>query len=114
MSYFPEIHKWVIPKRALLVSQAEMRQDGIRGDEGTCLWLGTKADGVARVTQVALLRGTGITKHPLNVTVSPALMREVHDVALLSKTILVGQTHTHGAFVGVDLSPTDHLYGIKV
>jgi hypothetical protein len=41
-------------------------------------------------------------------------MRQVHEQAEAVGAILVGQIHSHGRHYGVDLSPTDHAYGIHV
>src|SRR5690348_16213171 len=114
MNYFPQIDRWLIPKSALDESRKEMAQDGRRRNEGTCLWLGTRSDGVARITHVVFLRGPGVQKGPSNVQIDPELMRDVHEKAESVGRILIGQIHSHGHYYGVDFSPTDHRYGVRV
>ena len=114
MDYFPKTNKWLIPKVALDRSREEMALDGCHGNEGTSLWLGTKEHGGARLTHLVFLRGAGIHKSPLNITVAPELMREVHEQAQAVGAILIGQIHSHSRHCGVDLSPTDHTYGVRV
>src|SRR5205807_2567168 len=114
MNYFPKIDRWIIPEQALERSRDEMASDGRDGNEGTSLWLGTKQAGEARITHIVFLRGAGVYKSPLNIQVTPELMREVHESAQAVGVILIGQIHSHSRRCGVDLSPTDHAYGIRV
>jgi hypothetical protein len=114
MNYFPKTNRWLIPEAALVRSREEMALDGRQGNEGTSLWLGTKLRGEARLTHLVFLRGAGIFKSPYNIQVTPELMREVHEKALAIGAILIGQIHSHHRHCGVDLSPTDHAYGIRV
>jgi len=114
MNYFPKIKKWLIPKAALNRSREEMAVDGRVGNEGISLWLGTKDRGEAHVTNIVFLRGKGIRKSPVNIYIEPELMREVHEQARAAGVILVGQIHSHSRYCGIDLSPTDHAYGIQV
>lgn len=115
MNYFPKIDKWHIPEDAFSKSLEEMALDGVRGDEGICLWLGNREDnGNATVTHIVLLRGPGIAKSPVNIRIAPELMREVHQVAREHDVTLVGQIHSHGHDYGVSLSHTDRKYGISV
>jgi len=114
MNYFPKTNSWVIPEAALKRSKDEMAVDGEQGNEGTCLWLGIKENNVAKLTHVVLLRGDGVRKGPANVEISPELMREVHEKARALHVILIGQIHSHGQYYGVDLSLTDHRYGVQV
>lgn len=113
MTFFPPTNKWFIPFAALEESRLEMANQGERGNEGTCLWLGTKTDGHAHVSHIVLLRGDGIECHPANVIISPELMSEVHDRAIDLKLVLIGQIHTHSPLYGTDLSPVDHRYGVR-
>jgi len=114
MNYFPKINRWLIPQAALNRSREEMAQDGRRGNEGISLWLGTKKRGEARLTRIVFLRGRGIYKSPLNIQIDPELMRQVHEKAEVVGAILIGQIHSHGRHYGVNLSPTDHTYGVRV
>jgi hypothetical protein len=114
MNYFPKINKWLIPKAALDRSREEMAQDGRVGNEGISLWLGTKERGEARLTHAVFLRGNGVRKSPFNIHIEPELMREVHEHAEAAGVILIGQIHSHSRYCGIDLSPTDHAYGIHV
>jgi hypothetical protein len=114
MSYYPQVERWTIPRRALELSREEMASDGRHGDEGIALWLGTKKEGEARITHVTFLRGPAVLKSPANIQVHPELMRAVHEAALDAGVILVGQVHSHSADYGVNLSPSDHAYGFHV
>jgi len=114
MNYFPKTNKWLIPKAALDSSRDEMALDGRYENEGTSLWLGKKENGEARLTHIVFLRGAGIYKSPLNIQVAPELMREVHEKAQAVGAILIGQIHSHSRLCGVDLSQSDHAYGIRV
>jgi len=114
MSFFPKIDRWLIPDGALQKSREEMAADGRHGNEGICLWLGTKENGEARLTHVVCLRGDGVRKSPLNIEVAPELMREVHECAEKLQVILIGQIHSHSRYCGIDLSFTDHRYGVHV
>ena len=91
-----------------------MAQDGRWGNEGISLWLGTKHRGEAHLSHLVFPRGSGVRKSPLNIQIAPELMREVHEQAEAVGRILVGQIHSHGRKYGVDLSPTDHAYGVRV
>lgn len=112
--FFPKVNRWRLPGSLLQQSMADMAIDGRKGNEGTCFWLGKRAGGEAEVSQVVLLRGEGVRKSPMNVRVSPELMREVHELAEKLGLILVGQIHSHSGVCGVDMSPTDHAYGVSV
>lgn len=112
--YFPKTSRWLIPQAAIDLSREEMAKDGLLGHEGTSLWLGTKEKEEARLTHIVFLRGSGIRKSSLNIQIDPSLMREVHERAEAAGVILIGQIHSHSERYGVDLSPTDHKYGIRV
>ena len=115
MNYFPKIDKWRIPRDILAKSLEEMALDGVRGNEGICLWLGSRNDdGNATITHMALLRGPGIVKSPANIQIAPELMREVHEITRENELTLVGQIHSHGRGYGVSLSYWDRTYGISV
>jgi len=113
MTFFPSINKWFIPFAALEESRRDMANQGKKGNEATCLWLGTKSDGQAHISHIVLLRGDGIECRPQNVIISPDLLSDIHDRAIDLELVLIGQIHTHGPFYGTDLSPVDHRYGIR-
>src|SRR5437588_5993134 len=113
MTYFPRIDRWHIPEAALQASFCDIAIPGREGNEGTCLWLGTKDDNQAFLTHVVFLRGHGVRNTPENVEISAELMRDVHDHAMERGVILIGQIHSHGPFYGVNLSPVDHKYGVR-
>lgn len=92
----------------------EMAMDGRNGNEGTCFWLGKRVNGEAEIGHVVFLRGSGIQKSPLNVRVSAELMRELHERAEALGLTLVGQIHSHSSLCGIDMSQSDHAYGISV
>lgn len=93
---------------------ADMAIDGRVGNEGTCFWLGNRRRGDADISHIVFLRGEGVHKSPLNLRVRPELMREVHERAEALGLILVGQIHSHSGLCDVDMSPSDHAYGVSV
>jgi hypothetical protein len=114
MNFFPKVETWSVPETLLQASLAEMSQDGVRGNEGICLWLGTREGGIARIDTLVSLRGPRIHKSPANIQIEPELMRDVHHAAQELGLVLVAQIHSHGEYYGIDLSPVDLLYGISV
>jgi hypothetical protein len=44
MNYFPKIDNWHVPRDILAEALEEMGLDGVRGNEGICLWLGSRSD----------------------------------------------------------------------
>ena len=111
---YPNVSKWNVPADLLEVATAEMKRDGERDTEGTCLWLGTREDGAATITHTVFLRGRHIRKGPSQIQIAPELMREVHLQARDLGLILVGQIHSHGKLYGVNLSYVDHEYGFQI
>jgi hypothetical protein len=114
MNYFPKINRWRLPQDALTLSVEEMATDGRAGNEGTCFWFGKRIKGEADVSHLIFLRGSGVRKSPANVRVSAELMREVHERADSLGLTLLGQIHSHSKWCGVDMSSSDHAYGISV
>jgi hypothetical protein len=95
-------------------SLQEMSNDGVHGNEGVVLWLGRRALEQAEITHLVGLRGSGVTKRPELLVITPWLLNEVADVALHLNVSLIGQIHTHGSGYGIDLSRTDRTRGIAV
>jgi hypothetical protein len=115
MNFFPPVHTWNVSANLLSLSLEEMALDGCKGNEGICLWLGTRGDdGIATVSHAVRLRGMGISKSPANIQITPELLRDVHHFARTCGVILLGQIHSHGPYHSLDLSPTDLRYGISV
>jgi hypothetical protein len=114
MNFFPKINRWQLPEAALGRSVAEMAIDGRSRREGTCFWLGRRAGGAADISHLVFLRGSGIRKGSLNIQISAELMREVHERAEALRLILLGQIHSHSIRCGVDMSASDHAYGVSV
>ncbi len=114
MNFFPKVETWSVPESLLPASLAEMSQDGSRGNEGICLWLGVREDESARIQTLVKLRGPHIHKSPANIQIEPELMRDVHHAAQELGLVLIAQIHSHGKYYGVDLSAVDHRYGISV
>jgi hypothetical protein len=114
MNFFPKINKWWLPATVWRQSVAEMAIDGRNGDEGTCFWLGRRANREAQVSHLIFLRGKGIRKAPLNIHIDAELMRDVHERAEMLGLILLGQVHSHSSSCGVDMSASDHAYGVSV
>jgi proteasome lid subunit RPN8/RPN11 len=114
MNFFPKVETWFVPEGLLSASLAEMSRDGARGNEGICLWLGTRENEIARIQTLVKLRGQFIHKSPANIQIEPELMREVHHAAQELGLMLVAQIHSHGKHYGLDLSWVDLRYGISV
>lgn len=112
--FFPAIREWYLSPMILAQSFSEMRLDGLKGNEGSCLWLGRREQHNAVITRVVILRGAGILKQPDYLHISDDLMFEVGELAAKSNEVVLVQIHSHGVGYGTDLSQTDHRYGIRV
>ena len=106
-AFFTKVTQWVFPRDALEVALAELRLDGDRSTEGIALWLGDRKSGVASVSHMVYLRGSGLFKTEYHIRVSPGLINEVTDSAINLGKTLIGQIHSHPADSGVDMSPSD-------
>jgi hypothetical protein len=106
-AFFSKVTKWVFPRDALDVALAELRLDGDRSTEGIALWLGDRKSGVASVSHMVYLRGSGLFKTEYHIRVSPNLINEVTDSAINLGKTLIGQIHSHPADAGVGMSPSD-------
>ena len=113
-NYFPKVEQWCIPKVAISKSLRELARDGVCGNEGIVLWLGRRNNGVAQITHIVTLQGTGVTKQPNFLKIETALFDEVSDKALRLNVTLIGHIHSHGPYCGIDLSSTDEKLGIAV
>jgi hypothetical protein len=111
--YFTQIETWRIPRAAIRDALAEMAIDGSRGNEGIVLFLGSDHGATAQVTHLVKLRGLGVERYPDQININAALINEVTDAAIERNVRLIGQVHSHGPAYGVDLSPTDRIYGIR-
>lgn len=111
---FPQIQGWHLPEAAFQQSLTEMARDGAEGNEGIALWLGRRRAGIAEVTHVALLRGSGVVKRPAHIRLGADLLNDLTDLTIELGAALVGQIHTHGPGWSLDLSPTDRTYGPAV
>jgi len=114
MDFFPPVKLWKIPASALRDSFLEMARDGINGNEGIMLWLGKRGREVAVLTHLVALRGPGIRRTPVHINISSALMNHLTEFAITNNVVLVGQSHSHGKYFGVDLSSTDRTFGLQV
>ncbi len=112
--FFPAVDTWRVPREALEASVREMARDGIHGNEGIALWLGTREGGVVTITHVVCVRGQDVVREPAYLSVGSATLNEVGDVAIEHGVTFVGQIHSHGPRFGVDLSPTDRRFGVAV
>jgi hypothetical protein len=113
-AFFPTVDTWQVPRKALVASLREMARDGICGNEGIALWLGTRDSGIVTITHVVCLRGDDVARDPDYLNVGSATLNEVGDVAIGHGVTFVGQIHSHGPQFGVDLSPTDRRFGVAV
>jgi hypothetical protein len=113
-SYSSPTQFWRLPKAAIEDSLDEMAHDGDSGDEGIVLWLGKDTGEIADITHLIRLRGPLVERRKNYINIHPALFNDVADIAIELGLRLVGQVHSHGPGYGVDLSPTDRIYGIHV
>lgn len=112
--YFPTVDRWSLSEAVLEVSLAEMSRDGAEGNEGVAMWLGRRAQGCATVTHVMALRGRGVIKRPAQLIIQESVFAAITEAAIDLGVSLIGQIHSHGPGYGVDLSPTDRMYGVAV
>ncbi len=110
-NYFPTVLSWQIPRSVLSYSLAEIKKDGLHGNEGIVLWLGHRHNGQAKVTHLVALRGEGITRGPASLRIESKLLNDVTDVAIDLGVVLVGQIHSHGPGFGTALSYSDRTLG---
>ena len=113
-NFFPPIDRWHLSPEVLRLSFEEMALDGKLGNEGTCLWLGLRENGQAKIKQIVLLRGRGVHKKPAHLRISDELMYQVGELASNAEQVVLAQIHSHGPGHGTDLSITDHTYGFMV
>lgn len=111
--HFPTIRSWRLPAEVFTASIAELAQDGARGNEGVALWLGRQKRGVAHITHVVLLRGSGVIRRPDQLSIDASVINDVTDVAIEYGLSIIGQIHSHGRDL-TDLSRIDRLGGIAV
>jgi hypothetical protein len=104
---------WNIPASVFDLSRKEMARDGLKGNEGTALWLGRRDGDTATVTHVITLSGPRIIKKPDYLHIESSLINDVADIAIELDAYIIGQIHSHGIGYSVDLSPTDHQFGIR-
>lgn len=112
--YFPMVTRWRLSESVLQASMAEMARDGADGNEGVAMWLGRRSEGCAYVTHVVALRGHGVIKRPAQLVIQESVFAAITEVAIDLGVSLIGQIHSHGPGYGVDLSPTDRMYGVAV
>ena len=112
--YFAQTRLWRIPQAAIEDSLDEMALDGAKDREGIVLWLGKDSAETADITHLIRLRGPLVERRKGFINIHPALFNDVADVAIEHGLRLVGQVHSHPPGYGVDLSPTDRMYGIQV
>lgn len=105
--FFSKVTKWLFPADALEVAMSELRLDGARSTEGIALWLGHRNSGVASVTHMVYLRGSGLLKTEYHIRVSQDLFNEVTDSAINLGMTLIGQIHSHPSAAGVGMSESD-------
>ena len=94
-AFFSKVTKWAFPADALEVAFSELRLDGVRSTEGIALWLGHRSAGIASVTHMVYLRGSGLLKTEYHIRVSHDLFNEVTDSAINLGKTLIGQIHSH-------------------
>ncbi|MBX9572173.1 MAG: hypothetical protein K2X77_24985 [Candidatus Obscuribacterales bacterium] len=114
MSYYTPITSWTVPKHGWYKAFEEMEDDGRQGNEGTCFLVGSRKDEIARITDLAFLRGPGIEKHPDLITISDDLIHELALKIAGSDRCILGQIHSHGINYSTNLSQTDHRYTMRV
>lgn len=112
--YFPTVGRWSLSEAVMQMSVAEMSRDGMLGNEGVAMWFGKRSHGCATVTHVVALRGRGVIKRPAQLVIQESVFAAVTETAIDLGVSLIGQIHSHGPGYGVDLSPTDRMYGVAV
>lgn len=112
--YFPTVDRWSLSETALQLSMTEMSRDGAHGNEGVAMWFGKRSQGRATITHVVALRGRGVIKRPAQLIIQESVFAAVTEAAIDLGVSLIGQIHSHGPGHGVDLSPTDRMYGVVV
>lgn len=112
--FYPAIESWVVPLQGWRLAFDEMAQDGRLGNEGTCLWVGSRHGKTAIITDVVVLRGEGIRKHPELITISDDLMHKLANKIAGSARCVIGQIHSHGIGSSTALSQTDQQYTMRV
>lgn len=112
--YFPTVERWSMSESVLRASMVEMSGDGVHGNEGVAMWLGRRSEGCAYVTHVVALRGRGVIKRPAQLVIQESVFAAITEAAIDLSVSLIGQIHSHGPGYGVDLSPTDRMYGVAV
>ena len=106
-AFFSKVTKWLFPADALDVALSELRIDGARSTEGIALWLGHRNSGIASVTHMVYLRGSGLFKTDVHIRVNQDLFNEVTDSAINLGKTLIGQIHSHPSAAGVEMSYSD-------
>lgn len=114
MKFFPPIQKWSIPVCAWEASLEELAFDGQIGREGIAMWLGRRLAGIASISHVALLRGSGVRKRRYLIEIDAGLVNDLTDAALERNVVLLGQIHSHAPECSTDLSHADRQFGISV
>src|SRR5438128_1519661 len=90
-----------------------MARDGLAGTEGTALWLGNRAAGIAVIKSVVMLRGPGVIRRPGFISISSDLINELTEIAIEMGQVLIAQIHSH-EFDWTGLSPVDKAGGFRV
>jgi hypothetical protein len=113
MSPYRLADRWLLADGLLQAALEELAIDGLRGREGVAFLLGRHYDRDGHVTHLVVLRGDRLVKTENHLQIPSALMNEVTDLVIAQEGVLLGQIHSHGPGYGVDLSYSDHNFGIR-
>ncbi len=109
-NYFSPIQRIVLPGRLFEETVQRLREEGNFKVESIVFWIGSVDDASATVTQVAVPRGPGVSKHPMQIRVSENMIAALCDLLDPPRAVLLGQVHTH--MYEAFHSPTDDRYSL--
>ena len=104
---------WLFPGDLLQKSIEVMRPQGMRGNEGLALWLGSANGAVIEITHLVEVTGPGFQTSPLFMKLSMRAMAKLTNLSDELDRYLVGQIHSHPRTF-TDLSELDKTHGIRV
>lgn len=109
---YPQIERWLVPRRAMRATLRGVRPAGRRGCESGAFWLGHRA-AAATVTAVVLPGGAGVEERPDQWRVSAEVYGRITEWARERSLSLLAVAHTHGG-ASVALSDADRKQSVQV
>lgn len=110
---YPEIERWVIPRRVLTATLTGVQLGGRGGMESGAFWLGQRR-AISEVEAVVLPAGTGVQQKAYQWSVPPEVFGTVTRWAKPRNLSLLGIVHTHVRGVPPRLSWADRQYSVQV